>query len=52
MTTPHDPSQRADAIFDALNTSESEEQAKEAAELEQKVQRMERIRERVEKDES
>ena len=51
MTTPDDPSQRADAIFDALNVSETEEQAKEAAEIEDKVQRMETIRDRVANDE-
>ena len=49
MTPSEDPTQRADAIFDALNTSDADEQAKAAAAIEAKVQRMERIQERVEK---
>ncbi len=46
MTTHNDPAQRADAIFDALNASEADEQAKEAAAVEEQARRLERIRER------
>jgi hypothetical protein len=50
MTTANEPSDRADAIFDALNASETEEQAREAAEVEEKVQRMQSIQERLGQD--
>jgi hypothetical protein len=50
MTTANSPSDRADAIFDALDVSETEEQAKEAVELEEKVQRMVSVQERVAQD--
>ena len=48
MSTEKNPAQRADAIFEALNASEAEEDAKEAAAVEEKAERLDRIREQVE----